>query len=97
MSAYLGMSEAEFLERFTVRRGGRLEMRTIRGHCVFYDPEMGCRVHPVKPDRCREWPLPPAILKSRENFEIIRASCPGFAEGLTWEEFKKALENESLS
>ncbi len=89
MAHYLGLTEVDFLKRFTVERGGRIEMKTVNGHCIFYHSEEGCRVHPVKPDRCREWPLHPSILKDPENFEIIRSSCPGFAENLEWEELKK--------
>jgi len=93
MAAFLGLSREEFLRRYTVYRGGRLEMRTVDGHCIFYRGEEGCLVHPVKPDRCRQWPLHPSILKDPENFEIIRSTCPGFREGLTWKELRKWLEH----
>ena len=95
MACYLKISVSDFLKRFAVERGRRIEMKTVNGHCIFYDKRHGCRVHPVKPDRCREWPLHPSILKDPENFEIIRSSCPGFAEDLGWEEVKRLLKNES--
>jgi len=56
-------------------------MKVQGGYCIFYDPSQRlCRIHPVKPDRCKEWPFPPVIFKDPENFEIIRASCEGLKE-----------------
>ncbi|HFC98641.1 MAG TPA: YkgJ family cysteine cluster protein [Thermosulfurimonas dismutans] len=95
IAAYLKISIEELTARFLVHRGGRLEMRTLEGHCIFYHPQEGCRIHPVKPDHCRQWPLHPSILKDRENFEIIRSSCPGFSEELTWEELREFWRGES--
>ncbi|HIE32726.1 MAG TPA: YkgJ family cysteine cluster protein [Thermodesulfobacteriaceae bacterium] len=93
IAAYLGLSKDDFLKRYAVRKDKRIEMKTINGHCIFYDEKEGlCRVHPVKPDRCREWPLHPSILKDVENFEIIKNTCPGFEEGISWEEVKEYLK-----
>ncbi len=92
IAAFLGLSLAEFLSTYTVRRGKRVEMKTMNGHCIFYDEgESLCRIHPVKPFHCRQWPLHPSILRDAESFEIIRRTCPGFAPEATWEEIKKLL------
>jgi Fe-S-cluster containining protein len=92
IARYLDLSLEEFLSRYTVRRGKRVEMKTISGHCIFYDEEESlCRIHPVKPSHCRQWPLHPSILRDEESFEIIRRTCPGFAKDATWEEIKKLL------
>ncbi|QJA05384.1 YkgJ family cysteine cluster protein [Thermosulfurimonas marina] len=98
IAAFLGLSLEELFQRYLVKKGKRVEMRTVEGHCIFYDPQEGlCRIHPVKPDRCRQWPLHPSILKDPENFEIIRASCPGFREDVRWEDLCKALKSEQTS
>ena len=90
IASYLGLELQEFLARYTVRKGKRVEMRTEAGHCIFYDEkESLCLIHPVKPRHCREWPLHPSIMKDRESFEIIRRTCPGFAKETTWEEVKE--------
>jgi len=89
---FLGLSLEEFLSLYTVRRGSRVEMKTLNGHCIFYDEkESLCRIHPVKPFHCRQWPLHPSILKDPESFEIIRRTCPGFSKKATWQEIKKLL------
>lgn len=97
ISAFLGLSPPEFLRLFTLTKGRRVEMKTIEGHCIFYETSRRlCKIHPVKPKPCQEWPLHFSILKSRENFEIIKSSCPGFREDLSWEEIKEYLKNESF-
>jgi len=101
ISEYLGLSREEFLKTYGVRKDERIEMKTVNGHCIFYDEkERCCRVHPVKPDRCRQWPLHPSLLKDPENFEIIKSTCPGFEKGISWEDLKaylRGVRNESVS
>lgn len=97
IATFLGISIQELHRDYLVRRGKRIEMRTVEGHCIFYDAQESlCRIHPVKPDHCRQWPLHPSILKDPESFEIIRASCPGFREDATWEEVCEAMKNEQV-
>ncbi len=92
IASFLGLTLEDFLSTYTVKRGKRVEMKTQNGHCIFYDEEKSlCRIHPVKPQPCRQWPLHPSILKDPESFEIIRRTCPGFSEKATWEEVKKLL------
>ena len=92
IASYLGLSLSDFLERYTVLRGKRVEMKTVNGHCIFYDEEESlCKIHPVKPFHCRQWPLHPSILKDPESFEIIRRTCPGFSPKATWEDVKQLL------
>ncbi|WP_022852357.1 YkgJ family cysteine cluster protein [Thermodesulfatator atlanticus] len=87
IAMFLGLNLSEFFERYTVKKGSRVEMKTINGHCIFFDEkEKICRIHPVKPSHCRRWPLHPSILKDRESFEIIKRTCPGFSPSATWEE-----------
>ena len=95
IAAFLELSLEDFLSTYTVRRGKRVEMKTVNGHCIFYDEEESlCRIHPVKPFHCRQWPLHPSILRDAESFEIIRRTCPGFAPEATWEEIKAFFEKK---
>ncbi len=83
---FLGMTTEELLERYCRVRGNRVEMRVVEGHCVFYGDDGLCRIHRVKPFHCRRWPLHPAILGDQGAWEAIKADCPGFKEGVTWED-----------
>jgi len=95
IAAFLGISVEDLFRKYLVKKGKRVEMRTVEGHCIFYEPgESLCRIHAVKPEHCRRWPLHPSILKDPESFEIIRASCPGFREDARWEEVCEALRDE---
>lgn len=89
MSAHLGLPFAEVKRRYLRVTGNTVQMKTVAGHCIFYDN--GCTIHPGKPWRCRQWPLHPSMLTDRSNFETIRDSCPGFKTGLTHEEFRAAM------
>ena len=89
MAAYLKISIDDLKTRYLTERDNVIQMRVVEGHCIFYNG--GCTVHPAKPWRCSEWPLHPAILIDRDNFETIRASCPGIAKDISYEEFCKKL------
>ncbi len=82
ISKYLGLSEKKFLEDYTIKKGEkRIEMKVKEGYCIFFDKEKGlCKIHPVKPGKCKEWPFPPVIFKDKENFLIIKESCLGLKE-----------------
>ncbi len=97
IATYLGLPISEFLARYTVKRGKRVEMKTVNGHCIFYDEEESlCKIHPVKPFYCRQWPLHPSLLRDKESFEIIRRTCPGFSPEATWEEVKRFMEEQGI-
>lgn len=87
MVACLGLTREEVRKKYWRVTGAIVQMKTIDGHCIFYDADKGCTVHPGRPWRCRQWPLHPSILADRNNFETIRASCPGLNGELSYEEF----------
>ncbi|MBQ6247010.1 MAG: YkgJ family cysteine cluster protein [Kiritimatiellae bacterium] len=57
---FLGMTEAEFIDRETEvapdRRGLILKSRPD-GACAWLSDDNLCRINPVKPDKCRTFPL----------------------------------------
>ena len=58
MAGHLGMSEDDFIQQHTrlrwLRLGLSLEEKP-NGECVFLDG-VDCRVQPVKPQQCRDFP-----------------------------------------
>lgn len=91
MQEHLGLNRDEMVARYWRISGQIVQMKTVDGHCTFF--RNGCSVHPGRPWRCAQWPLVPAILESKENFEIIKDSCPGITTDVTYAEFVEALKN----
>ncbi len=83
----LGLDREEVARRFWRINGRVVQMKTVEGHCVFYDKDKGCTVHEGRPWRCRQWPLHPSILADKSNFTAISDSCPGINKDLAYEEF----------
>ena len=60
IAAYLGMSENEFIARETEiapDRKGLILRNTPDDVCVWLDERNRCRIHEVKPNKCRSFPL----------------------------------------
>ncbi|HEY8378462.1 MAG TPA: YkgJ family cysteine cluster protein [Nannocystis sp.] len=70
LSAYLGQSVPAFLASTTRRREDGATCLIDQGDalrsCVFLQPDNTCRVHAVKPEQCRGFPMkwrPPDVLE----------------------------------
>ncbi len=85
MIAALGMPREEVAEKYWRITGSCVQMKVVDGHCIFYKD--GCSVHPGRPGRCRQWPLHEAILLDETNFNIIRESCPGIDQDVSYARF----------
>lgn len=60
IAAFLGLSEEDFIVRETELAPDRRSLmlrNTPDGACVWLDADSRCRIHPVKPDKCRTFPL----------------------------------------
>ncbi|MBT8353357.1 MAG: YkgJ family cysteine cluster protein [Desulfofustis sp.] len=79
----------EVAAQFWSITGSTVQMKTVQGHCIFYDD--GCTVYHGRPWRCKQWPLVPALLEDENNFLIIRDSCPGINRKLSYEEFREIM------
>lgn len=94
----LGLSREEVRDRYWRVTGSVVQMKTVDGHCIFYNQETGCTVHKGRPWRCGQWPLHPSILDDENNYTTIGSSCPGLNKELTYKEFcgklRKLLEQE---
>ena len=60
IAAFLGQTEHEFINRETElspdRRGLVLKSRPD-GACIYLTDDNRCRINPVKPDKCRTFPM----------------------------------------
>ena len=86
IASFLGLDPADFLHKFCIKKGNRIEMKIVDGHCIFYGNDGLCRIHGVKPFQCRRWPLHPSMLKDQKAWEAIKADCPGFDKDASYED-----------
>jgi len=91
MAALLALPVAEFCRRYVEASpmGPRLGIAD-NGFCVFLMEGNLCRVHPVKPFICRQWPFLPALLVDPDELEHAKTACPGINPGCSHEEFVEA-------
>lgn len=74
IAAHLSITVPMFTARYTRLTKHRNALSLIDagdGSCIFYDPQAGCRIEPVKPRQCREFPLV-------WRYADTAAVCPAF-------------------
>ena len=83
IAGFLGLSEQEFIDRETEiapdRRGLILKSRPDES-CVYLTDDNRCRIHPVKPDKCRTFPFEWTNSDSTEVCPALNALCRGARE-----------------
>jgi uncharacterized protein len=91
MAALLHLPVDEFCRRYVEASalGPRLTV-TDNGFCVFLLEGKYCRVHPVKPFICRQWPFLPALLVDPDELEHAKTACPGIDPACSHEDFVDA-------
>lgn len=112
IAASLGLSEGDFLERYSRRVGQRRSLREVPsegGHdCVFLAreradgrPRAVCSIYAVRPTQCRTWPFWPANLETHDAWDGAkrRTPCPGMDSGRlhTFVEITIARDRERAS
>ena len=76
ISAYLGVSASELLDKYCVLSGNRPVLaQGSDGYCIFFS--RNCSIHPVKPQMCRKWPFIESVLVDPINWQIMADRCPG--------------------
>ncbi len=65
------------------------------GGCIFNE-QGRCRIHPVKPRICRDWPFLPAILLHENEFEATKEACPGLNPNSSHEDFLKYWQEKII-
>lgn len=73
---YLHEDPKRFKSKYCQLSGSRYVLaQADNGYCIFWDKL--CRIHPVKPRMCRNWPYLAAILADIANWRAMGNSCPG--------------------
>ncbi len=101
LAEFLGLSEAEFRQHYLESSSLGLTLRTKADGMCILNQEGRCRVHPVKPRICQDWPFLPAILADPEELALAKEACPGIAAHCTHAEFvqwwqERVARSESL-
>ena len=87
MSAHLSMSVEKFRGNFVEASLTGPRLTVGNGVCIFLLEGNNCRVHPVKPFICRQWPFLPALLMEADELEHAKGACPGINSSCSHEEF----------
>ena len=77
MAALLALPVPEFRRLYVEASDLGPRLTVADGVCVFLMPGGLCRVHPVKPSICRQWPFLPAILMDPDELDNAKTACPG--------------------
>jgi Fe-S-cluster containining protein len=95
MAALLELTPEEFGRRYVevTSMGPRLTVAD-NGFCIFLLEGNLCRVHPVKPFICRQWPFLPALLVDPDELENAKTACPGINPACSHEDFVEAALNQ---
>jgi Fe-S-cluster containining protein len=87
MAAHLGLSEQDFVNRFARLNASRTGLALAdkeNGECILLE-NGGCRVNPVKPQQCRNFP-------NLWNFPGFENICQARELLLDGEEYRAAIE-----
>ncbi len=87
LARFCGLPLDEFRRRYVCQSPSGPALRVgSEGLCIFNDGGR-CRIHPVKPRICRDWPFLPAILLDADELEGAKNACPGISPDCSHEEF----------
>jgi Fe-S-cluster containining protein len=92
MAGYLGLSVDDFTSRFLVPTPLGPQLATRFGTCIMQAGSL-CRVHPVKPRICRQWPFLPALVAHADEFEAAKEACPGIGADIGHGDFVLASQD----
>ena len=80
LARFLGLTVAEFKERYTEMDEGQPVLRMDQPRCPFLEGTR-CTVYPVRPTQCRTFPFWDNNLASRASWKRLREFCPGIDRG----------------
>jgi len=87
---FIGEDPEHFKTRYCQLSGSRYVLAQAEsGYCVFWD-EL-CRIHPVKPRMCRNWPYISAVLEDVANWRMMANSCPGIKTDVSDEVIRRTV------
>ncbi len=94
VAAHLGLEPAAVIRDYLVDTPLGLQVASPGGVCIFLEGGL-CRVHPVKPRICRQWPYLPALVADPEEFEAAREACPGLAAAGSHAAFRRQAQRRA--
>jgi Fe-S-cluster containining protein len=80
IAAFLGLSTAELVERFTTTDDEFVVLKMDHPDCPFLSGKQ-CSVYPVRPVQCRTFPFWEENLLDSSRWNRLRQFCPGIDEG----------------
>jgi len=90
IARYIHEDPELFKSKYCQLSGSRYVLaQSDNGFCIFWD-EL-CRIHPVKPRMCKNWPYLPAILEEIVNWRIMGDACPGIRTDLPDDIIRRAV------
>lgn len=76
ISEYINTDPADFVSEYCVISCGKPLLKQGQNkYCVFWDKV--CRIHPVKPRMCKQWPFIESIIADIDNWYVMGGLCPG--------------------
>ncbi len=77
-----------------VAERGRSLREKANGDCIFYDPEQGCTIYPVRPRQCQTWPFWESNVATPQDWQRTCDVCPGSGQGelISAEEITRRLK-----
>lgn len=77
IAGHMGIESDKFIEDYCQLSGGKQPVLAQKknAYCIFWDEV--CRIHPVKPRMCRDWPFLKSVLVDIDNWHIMSSLCPG--------------------
>jgi uncharacterized protein len=78
---FLGISRADFVERYCTRDEGWVVLRMDEPACAFLDERNRCKIYPVRPKQCATWPFWSENLERGAWEGPVKDCCPGIGKG----------------
>jgi uncharacterized protein len=76
IAGHMSIEPDKFIEDYCQLSGGKPVLAQKKNaYCIFWDEV--CRIHPVKPRMCRDWPFFKSVLVDIRNWHIMSSLCPG--------------------
>ena len=94
IASFLGITIKRLRQEYLHPKKDCTEMKIVDGHCIFYGQDGLCRIHPVKPFHCKQWPLHPSILGDEAAWKAIKSDCPGFRQDVSYQEVKEYVREK---
>jgi Fe-S-cluster containining protein len=78
---FLGISRAEFVERYCTKDEDWVVLRMDEPACAFLDEANRCKIYPVRPKQCASWPFWTENLERSTWEGPVKDCCPGIGKG----------------